>query len=284
MGRYVNDLTMARMDAKLETEAFADIVARAAGAQEHNEVPFVVVPEGHRIEVVDVERFQDQPNRKRGRLVFHDIDSFIHYVSKHKNPQTLALVDLTRASIAAVLNHHGPARNDAGWGDHQARYDPRWTPAWTAWTGFDDKWQTQSDFAEFLEERIGDIAVPDGAQLLEVVKNLRMNLNVRFDSSKVLHNGTVQLTYHEDLESGGGAKGDLKVPEYFTLLLKPFDDAEPVTIEARLRITPPRDGEVRFMFKLGERVREVKDEQIAAMVQRVEEATDLVVLNGELAS
>lgn len=266
-----------------QTEAaeIVRIAQRAAATEEHNGVPYVVIPDDSHVEIVDVERFQDEPNRKRGQLNFHDIDSFIHYVNKHKSPKTLTLVDLTRASILAALDHHGP--DTPGWGEHQARYEPRWTPAWTAWTGFDDKWQTQQDFAEFLEDRLGEIATPDGAQLLEIAQNLRMKLNVRFDSSKVLSNGTVQLTYHEELESAGGAKGDLKVPEYFTLVLKPFDDAAPVHIEARLRITPPsRDGEVRFMFKMGEQVRRVKEDQIAAMVARVEEATDLVVLNGEI--
>ena len=241
-------------------------------------VSYIVLPEGCKLQPIPESKDADGPRRKRGEFTFRDVASLVVYVQRQRNVSSLVYADGRR--LIAVLNGHFPESEDVlgtGWGDHRAVFEPKWTTAWTAWTGFDDQWQTQEAFAEFLEERIPDIAEPDGALLMETATNLRLRMDVVYEKAVSLANDTVQLTYREDMQ----AAGTIKIPERFSLFLRPFEGADLVEIHARLRIAKPdAHGKVRFMFRLGERVQRVVDEAFDAMAEEVQRETDVPVLKG----
>lgn len=277
------------MPEKTEAEAVADMVT----------VPFVQGPidgvEGLQLvahsdewkhELIDVERFAPSPRRKQGHVTLRDGMSFVQYVLAQKTPSTVIFADANK--LTAIFNHHEPNRQTpdetimpdltAGWNDQRADFEMKFTPSWTAWTGFDDTWLGQKDFAEFLEERIPDIAEPAGADLLEIVRTLQIKVETNWQNVITLQHDGVRMTFTDDVSTG-----DLIVPDQIKLVLTPFDGSQPVGITARIRFSKPDgNGRVKFMFRLGEIVQQTLDDALEQIAKTVTESTGVQVLMGRL--
>ena len=199
-----------------EAEAIAGLVTVPFVQGDYEDIEalqLVAHSEGWIHELVDNERFLAHPRRKRGTVTLRDGMSFAQYVNAQKTPETMIFADGIK--LTAIFNHHEPSSTLselAGWNDHRAEFEMKFTPSWTAWTGFDDHWQTQQDFAEFLEERIPDIADPPGADLLEIVRTLRMKVETHWENVIVLQNDAVQMKWVDEVSTG-----DVKIPENITL-------------------------------------------------------------------
>lgn len=264
-----------------DIEEFTKLVETAREPFFHHGVPVAIVPEGYTMWPLETEKYQDTPNRRRGKLVVRDVASFVVYVNRHRDAGSLVLVDPGEGRrITAYLNHHEPAENGIdeplpGWGDHIVVFEPRLTPGWTGWTGMGDTWMNQESLAEFLEERIGEIAEPDGATLVEIATQLKLTIGTEYERAINLTNGQIQLVYKENIQTS------IEIPTHFTISVKPFDGAEAVTLHARLRIRKPdAKGEVFFMWKLGEAVRFELDRVYDKLAQEIQVATEVSVLRG----
>jgi uncharacterized protein YfdQ (DUF2303 family) len=231
-----------------------------------------------RVEAVAFEKHQPAPSRMRGLYEFRDIASFGLYVEQHAVPfgnQPLVLLDAH--GFTCIFNHHGTA--GPGWGDYRAVFTPKWTRGWTAWTGFQRKSLSQDDFAQFLDNRIGEIAEPDGALVIEAVRNLQFKVDVTYERVVRTDNDTINLIYQEDLTH----TGQFKLPARLELLVAPFEGADAVVLTARLTVSKPEaNGKVKFSFDLGERVEEILDQADADMAARVTEMTGFGVLRGRV--
>lgn len=254
------------------SEAETDVgAAFEAGAASATPIPvlhvsdqdlFVMAPKGWQPVRLDVDDVRANPRWAVAHPTFDDQGSFAAYCARYWE-EGASLIFATRAgAMRAIFDYHESesAGGTPGRGDHTARFTPRFTRSWNAWTGADDVDMSQSEFLQFLEERIGDIASPDGAELQEVIRFFTVKSAVGFSSAQNLTNGTVQLTWTEDAEAGGGAGGQQQVPTGFTVMLKPFMD-RPETFAAqvrlRWRLSKPR---VTFRFILPEAVSDFVDE------------------------
>ena len=251
-----------------------------------------------RTEIIDTEAYRANPRRKRGSVVTRDVGSFIEYVQRHKSEATIAWAD-TAGGIRCVLNDHGPSdasdpatngigdSSSAGWGDHVVTLKRQQTRGFAAWMLYNEQWLTQQQFAEFLEQRLGEIHEPAGADLLEVSQFFQAHTAITVVSARKLQNGQVQMQYSEEIKESGGVTGDTKVPTEFTLVLRPYMDSEPrekgqpdtdqfVTM-ARLyyRLT---QGKVAFMFRLAEEFLLQLDGVNNAAIERVRAETGIPVL------
>lgn len=201
----------------------------------------VVTPVGAEHHVVDLEEhfdtFREAPRRKTGTYHAHTGDAFIAYLVKHGRRETEVWADIERRSVTAVINAHEEDYDLAGWGDHRLELKLQHTPAWLAWSKYDGVQMTQVQFAELLEERLQDVVEPDGATLTEVARTFRATKSVAFESDHVLSSGQVQLGYREEIDAKAGRKGNLDVPEKFTLGLAPFEGGSPYPVLARLRFS-----------------------------------------------
>ncbi|MGH3355256.1 MAG: DUF2303 family protein [Nocardioidaceae bacterium] len=247
-----------------DAQAIVDAATRAARPQPLGEIDgfsrfhSVVVPEGGEHVVVDLEDYLDEyrerPRRKTGTVHVHDSNSFVQYLDKHVLPETEVWADATRQQLVAVINTHMGTTGDgiedyAGWGDHRVAMDLRRTPAWDAWTGLDRQLVDQNSFAEHLEDRLVDVVTPPGADMLELAQTFQATIGVVFESSKRLSSGERQLAYREDLDAKAGRRGQLEIPNYFTLGLNPFEGADTYKITARLRYRIT-DGHLRIGYVL----------------------------------
>lgn len=201
------------------------------------------------------------PGRKTGTTTMHDVESFIAQVKRHGSlSDCVVYVDADyakqRVQAVAVFNDHG--EDAAGWRDHRAVFQPRFTEEWKRWTEQTGKTMTQAEFGFFLEANLGDIADPAGGEVLNFVLTLQETRKVKYGSAVNLANGMVQLEFTEEGDSA--TKGKLEVFRKFTLGLRPFAGGTPYSIEALLRYRIDRNsGEIKFWFDLQRADRVLED-------------------------
>jgi uncharacterized protein YfdQ (DUF2303 family) len=234
----------------------------------------IVVPAGAQLQVIDPARFDallDHPRRTSGVVRPATLAALIGYVSFHDGgAETSVWVNDESGQVVAVLNDHaGGGENEPGWGDHRAEFTPRKTPEWIRWTRADGQWLEQEAFAELLEDGLGEIAIPEGAELLEVAQTMSGHTDVQWQSAIRLSSGAIKAEYVEEISAKAGQKGDLEVPTEFTLVLAPFYGEEVVQLNARLRWRL-RAGKLTLSFRLDNPHRAL-DEAIHRMAARLGE-------------
>lgn len=271
------------------TEAAAIIDAARHAGQPHrfdsvSEVFGVLVPPDAEHRLVDLERYLAYPHRKRGHVVVHEPVSLADYVRRHATASTALYADVRDGTVTAVLNDHQPESGpdesvgEAGWGDHRAVLDLRPSHEWKVWTNLDGKGMGQTAFAEHLEDNYLDIVDPDHATMLEIAQSIEATSSGNFKSRQRLQDGQVALRYEETVDARAGTKGDLTIPETFTVALRVWEGLDPVELTCRLRYRI-RDGQLSIGYKL-ERLDDIKDKAFAQVVDTVEQHTDHTCLRG----
>jgi uncharacterized protein YfdQ (DUF2303 family) len=203
----------------------------AGDAHAVENTPYVVVPDDAKIE--SLEKLLRNPTRKRGKPQFQELESWVHYVNKHKDEHTMLFVDTRLLAFLAVVDHHG--KDLAGWSEHVALFTPLKTVEWARWEANNKKKFSQKEFAEFLEENLEQIIKPVGAEVLEVARRLEAQTSVDFTSAVRLDNGNQEFRYEEKTEAKAGEKGAVQVPSVFKLGLALFEGGVAYELTARLR-------------------------------------------------
>lgn len=267
----------------------------------------LVHAEGTSLHHYDYEHLLDAPRRARGTVHVHDAQSLVTYVRKHAtdNPppvdanhdRALAVralrpntethrhalyADVDTPAVTAVLNGHGPD-SEPGWGDHRAVLTLRWAPEWCHWADKDRQWLDQTEFAEHLEEGMGEIREPTAGDMMEIAQTMQANTTVQWRSQRFLGNGQVQFTYHETVDARAGSDGTLEIPQRFTLGLIVFDgQTEGYRLDARFQFRRP-DGRLKVRYLLT-RPHDVVSAAFGDVVTVVEDGTGLAALRGQAPS
>lgn len=226
-----------------------------------------VLPAGYRIEASDLTRYHPHPTRKSGGVTLWEAESFVAYVRTHGEPGTTLYVDPTAGRIKAILNAATSAR--PGWQDHTATLHLQKTPEWVRWAEANGKWQTQEQFAEFVNDSLPEFAAPPGAHMLEVAQTFEAKSGVDFQSGTRLDNGERRFVYKETIAAKAGQAGELTVPEALTLRLRPFKGGPGYNAKARLRYRI-QNGTLNLMVKI-ERVEDFIDHAFAETCKGIEE-------------
>lgn len=205
---------------------------------------------------LDLERYRDNPDRRRGTFCPGTVESLIDYVERHKGDGTTIWVHPTEGTIAAILDDHTPA--EAAWRQHRAYLTLTETEEWKFWLQGNGNWYDQEEFAERLQDGLPDIASPDGSTLLEIAQTLQGTTEAKFRSGVKLTNGEVKIEYDESIEATAGKNGELAIPEDFQLAIAPFVGSEPVQVNARLRWRV-KGGAIKLGYHLEQPERVVRD-------------------------
>ena len=142
------------------------------------------------------------PRDRRGTVVLTGLQSFIDYVNRMKQPNTVLFADNANRSITAIFDYHDPINGPAGvldggdaeftliehtapeprWGRSRAHFAFPFSTQWAAWAEANEKSLDQSKLAEHIEENILDVAnitdpaaIPS-ASIREVIENLTLRL------------------------------------------------------------------------------------------------------------
>lgn len=277
------------MNEKLEAikgGTVADIVALATTAGvamsepifiTADSIPFVVTPEG--FEIHHLEHLLPAPKKIAAAVKLMDVDSFVLYVLKHRSDSTSIYgVRGSQPRFVAVIDDH--AKDAPAWQRHKAEYACPLSDEWKTWTGKenDGKPKPQSDFARFIENNLIDIIEPESAEILTVSRTLEAKKKVEFASAVRLDNGDVQFTYNEDT-AGTAGKGQINVPERFTLAIPVFEGGPLYKITARLRYRIAEGGVLNMWYEL-ERPHKVIEHAAKEVWEQIEVGTATTILNG----
>lgn len=261
-----------------DTQAVIDVAQEAVGPVGIH--PGIwVVRDGYSVkDLTEILRSHaDAPHRKTGSYITYHAQSFCEYLSKHTLPETEVWVDVTAHTVTAVINAHTGGMA-AGWGDHRVVLTLRKSPAWKRWMEGDRKFLTQNDFAELVEERLVDFVEPSGATMLELAQTFKATTSVGFESSKRLKSGETTIEYRETTEATAGKKGQIAIPDTFTLALPPFDLGPHFKVPARLRYRI-RDGHLSLGYVI-ERPEDILREAFGDAVGSVRGGIDVPIWEG----
>lgn len=208
----------------------------------------VVVPEGVRPVEIDLSAWRENPTRKTGVYRPATVEAFAAYVGQHTDPEvTTVWVHPTSGKVVAVFDDNG--QETPGWGQHRAELNLETTPEWDHWAGKDGEMLSQSDFADHIEVGLDDIAIPDGADVLEMAQTFHAKQNSTFRQATRLTSGETQFQYDEELQATAGKTGTLEIPQVLMLALSPFVGEERYKVTARLRYRL-NSGKLTLGYKL----------------------------------
>lgn len=214
--------------------------------------------------------------RKTGTTTVRDAESFLAYWTKHHDDDSEVYADAERLTVTAVLDAN--TASNARFGGHRVHLALRETTTWTQWLTSDGSLMKQEPFAEFLEDHLAELLDPTAADMLEIAQSFQAAVKVDFQSASRLSSGQRQFQYVETVQSKAGQKGQLTVPETFTIGLVPFEGSEGYKLTARLRHRIGQDG-LRLGYKL-ERPDEIRKTAFADVLKAIGGQLDRPVMNG----
>lgn len=227
-----------------------------------------------------IEKTQTSPNRKRGTTVCKDIDSLLQCCADQAKAEPgYIYADPDSRTITAVFNDQRSVHS--GWRDHRATFKAEYTPEFDKWINRNghSRAMGQTEFAEFIEDNMADIAEPTATDLLTVATTLQAKTDISFASSKRLDNGQVQLTYNEAINATAGSNGAMTIPREFVLGLRIFKNGPGYKIKARLKYRLG-GGAVKFWYEMDRPERAVED-AFKGYIDTVREKSGYTVLLGD---
>lgn len=170
-------------------------------------------------QVIDLEKYRENPSSITGNLNFDDLRGFVEYVNDFKGDHTVIFAKKER--ITAVFDHS--KKDSPKWGRHTATYEIKPSSRWSIWARAHNVWMTQKDFAEFLDTGLNEIVNPAHSTILSMVKNFRATVNHEVDSEDSA--GGTSFTYRKVTKGGGNIKTEnVEIPDFLKVQLQPFEN------------------------------------------------------------
>lgn len=261
-----------------EAQTIVDTALRSAEPHELELGKYYVVNTPSGVSEFDLtgDQYKDTPTRKKGTTTVRDAASFLDYYRKHSDDNTEVYSDAERLTVTAVLNAN--TASTPRWGDHRVQLALRTTDAWKQWTALDGKLMGQEQFAEFLEDHLPELLEPAAAEMLEIAQSIQGVAKAEFQSGTRLASGERKLAYVETIQAKAGQKGELVIPETFTVGLVPFEGSEGYKLTARLRYRI-NGGPLQLGYKL-ERPADTLRTAFLDVVNAIEDDIPVPILNG----
>lgn len=255
------------MDVNTDTEAGVvaalTAAAMAPSVVEHNGRSFLIAPEGvHSQEITDPHGLVlIPPGRTRQKLTIQTKDSLGEYTIRYRLAQSTLFADIDTDTIVSAIDYHAP--DGAAFCDHAATLKLSRSVEWAAWSAIHGKMMDQQDFARFIEENAADIASPEGADLLEIVKDLQAVRGANFKKVVRTSGDIESFEYAENTEARAKG-GTVEVPTKFKLDIPVYFGEPNVGLFAFLRWKLMPDGNLTLGVSLhrAEHVRQAVFQQI----------------------
>ena len=205
------------------------------------------------LRTLDLRQYAEKPEARSGTYQVADADSFKQALKFWPSDQLTIWVQHEGREVVAVLNDAPGGDNPTlvGWGDHRVVYRLRQSPEWLHWLDHDGELMAQDEFADHIENGLPDIAIPDGAELLEMVQNLHGTTSVVWRNKVNVNSGAITAEYVEEIDGQTSTKtnGSIEIPRGFTLGLAPILGEDKREIDASLR-WKVRAGSILLGYKL----------------------------------
>lgn len=249
---------------------------------------------------------RDEPRFRRGTAAMTALASFIAHINRFGDANSAVFADDSRTApkLTAVLDYHEADSESAHGlyrhGKHRTTFAFPLSDEWKAWTGKNGVVMTMAQFALFLEDRIGDIAlagddfpedvarfvavnggeasIADYATLIELSRGLKVYEQANVEEATNLASGEGHIRFSVEHETRGRTGGTLKVPTMFFIAIPIFNKGPFYRIAARLRYRKTAEG-VKFWFDLYRSDRSF-DHAFAEAVEKVDAETPASVFFG----
>lgn len=170
--------------------------------------------------------------------------SMIDYINRFRNSNTALFADISSDTIVSIIDYHTESGSDedgvkARLGAHRATLKLPFSQEWLTWQGISGRLMSHKEFASFLEENSIDVVTPNGADLLELCRDLQVINNVNFTSA-VRDGDYTSVSFQK--ESDASAKGNISLPPSITLNIPVYFGEAPVLITAFMRKKIGDDG------------------------------------------
>lgn len=238
----------------------------------------------------------DAPVRIAQGVLLETADSLVAYVRDFKVDGTRLFAEIAANTIVAIIDYHEGRTsgvNDLGaehsvdaddkgvaaFTDHRATLKLPFSEQWGIWTGSDGKLMDQLDFARFIHENQQDVEDPSGADLLEVVRDLRGSRTKRFTGDLNLNASGTSFEYED--RAGVSAKDSVTIPDAFRLFIPVYFGGPPVHVFAQLRHDVNDGGQLKLGFKLL-RAESVRQATFQAVVDDAAERAGVPAVYGKV--
>lgn len=212
--------------------------------------------------------FTDAPLRARGVYRPATVDALIDVIDRHHDPAATTIwVHQDSGRVEVVFNDS--AKDAPAWRDHGAVLQLSQTPEWKHWLAKDNRLLSQNDFAEHVEDGLGEIVEPPAADMLELAQTFQAHQTANFRSGQRLQDGRVQFQYDEEIDAKAGTSGQMQIPSTFKLAISPFLGEQPYGVDARLRYRVG-SGKLTIGYKL-DRPHVVVDDALKKIAARLAE-------------
>lgn len=138
--------------------------------------PFILVPEGYGVAPLPPATESPLASYITASPTFDDAGSFASYVKQFSGPNTRVFLGES-GQFVGVIDYHSelPARTT-----HRASFHLTPSPEWRFWAAQHDKWLTQEQIVELLEEHRADVISPSAADLIAVASSLKATESAEF--------------------------------------------------------------------------------------------------------
>ncbi len=222
-----------------------------------------------------IDEYAARPDRITGAATLFDVDSFVAYVNRHKNPSSVVFLDPNRERprFTGVIDYHDdlaktkqPESGGARFCRHRANYDFPLSDEWKAWMGANGKQLTQEVFAVWIENHVMDLMDPtsagdsvkafanklgvpfaDPARLITLSRGLTVYAGFQMTKVVNLSSGEAQMNFTEEHKDASGAP--LAIPGAFVIALPVFRGGTHFQLAVRLRYRVVT-GKVAWSFEV----------------------------------
>lgn len=263
--------------------------------------PVASIPAGRSLQTLVplLDQYLERPLRRKGTATLLTTESFIAHVDRYGTMDGSAIFAdpaPARPTLTAVYDYHDRGADaDADWCEHRAVLALRMSDEWKAWLAVHEKDLAQADFAEFLQDRIGDVIVVDtgetriaemaamlgarigGAQqIMKLSRGIEVRQQIAVKNAVTLETGEVTVQFAENQLGEDG--GPITTPTLFFITIPVFYAGVPYQIPVRIRYRI-RGGQLIWSLHLYRHDR-VFDDAFAGVLAQVREATEVPVLMG----
>lgn len=255
---------------KIISEKNAGTLQEIVDPRTEQSVPLANMPQMRTLRSVKalLDEYLERPLTRAGTATLLTEESFHAQVNRFKSPRHTALFadpDVTAPSVTAIFDYHEQGAvedvaydNDledrcaTGWGKHRAILKLDTSDEWKKWVDVHEDGMVQTEFASFLQDRIGDLVTVDQSeeavrslveqisarvgtpqQIMTLARGLSVKANQAVRAAVTLESGEGEISFAETHTDASGAK--LTVPTLFYINVPVFYGGLSYRIPVRLR-------------------------------------------------
>jgi hypothetical protein len=216
-----------------------------------------------------IDEYRDRPERVEGVAILATLDSFAAHVNRFKDAGSAIFAIAKPAAgearaieppqLHAVYDYHEPRAGEAECARfmrHRAIYACPFSESWRAWSAGEAGKMDQRAFAEFIEDRIGDLIAPPAmsdapgdaelvenaallggqfnapSSLMEMSRGIQINVDSKVRQAINLATGEIEVVYQTE---HGEAGERMKVRNLFVIAIPVFEGGPSYRLIGRLR-------------------------------------------------